>query len=84
MFWETVPAVNWSSFSWLKWNLGLNATVRTHYWVQFSGAAAATSETTTVVVSETTTVVVSETTTVVVSATTTVVVSVSPVAFSSP
>ncbi|KKH47732.1 hypothetical protein EO93_13355 [Methanosarcina sp. 1.H.A.2.2] len=68
MFWETVPAVNRSSFSWLEWNLGLNATVRTHYWVQFSGAAAATSETTTVVVS----------------ATTTVVVSVSPVAFSSP
>jgi len=51
VFWETVSAVNRSSFSWLEWNLGLNAAVRTNCWVHFSGATAPASETTTVVIS---------------------------------
>jgi hypothetical protein len=54
VLWETVSAVNRSSFSWFERDFGLNTAVRTDYFSHFSGAAAATSETTT-----TTTVVVS-------------------------
>jgi len=59
VFRKTVPAVNWSSFGWFERDFGLNTAVRTDYFSHFSGAAAATSETTTPVAVSTSPVAIS-------------------------
>jgi len=48
---QTISTVNWSSFSWLEWDLGLYTTVRTNCGIHFPGTAVAASETSAVTIS---------------------------------